>query len=212
LFAAACPAAGPRSGPLSAEQCAFVAHDDPARYVYRHACAGALVRVELAPWLETCDEVSAPNLLEALTEERGGARRPRFHTLGKGRFLLEVPCRSGAYNQSSLFFGYDETRLPATVTPLEFPQPDGAPKAEVFARAVDVRRRLIVEYRKARGMGDAGYYARYALDRSGRSVILEEAIAKEEWDGKGAFHWTGAINRKPHGKGWKRVYPAARRR
>lgn len=210
LSAADCPAAVPRPGPLKVGQCALVARDNSAREVYQHACAEALQRVELAPWQETCDEVSAPNLLEALTEDRGGGRRPRVHTLGKGRFLLEVPCRSGAYNQSSLFFGYDETRLPAPVTLLEFPQPDGVPRAEVFARAVDGRRRWIVEYRKARGLGDAGYYARYAVDPTARVVTLNEAIAKDAWDGKAAFHWTGAIGRKPHGEGWKRVWPVVR--
>lgn len=204
-------AAGPRSARFGADSCAYVARTGSGEYRYEHACAAALEAVTLAPWRDGCDELAAENLLEALAERPGQPRPSRFHILAKGRFLLEVPCRSGAYNQSSLFFAYDETRLPARVAPLVFPQPDGVPKSEVFARAVDGRRRLIVEYRKARGLGDAGYYARYGLDRGGSKVVLKEVIAKERWDGRDAFHWTGPIDRKPRGSGWRRLYPRAPR-
>ena len=127
-------------------------------------------------------------------------------------FVLEIPCRDAAYNQSSLFFAYDERRFPARVNLLYFPQNQGRAKAEIGARAVDTARFSIMEYVKMRGVGDAGYYSRYVVNAITRRVHLVLQIRKDFPDGQDAFHWQGNLDAVPHGAGWVQVWPRPRHR
>lgn len=214
-WASLAQADGPRVAISRPGQCDFVARSSEREFVYEHACAEALDKVDVADLIGKCSDWQdqqyrfggRTTLLSVYLGLQEYAP-PRFHAFGRGRFVLELPCNHGAYNQSSVFFGYDESRLPPSVHPILFPQPDGSRHAEIGSRAVFARRGRVVEYRKARGMGDAGWYALYAIRRDTLQATLLEAIAKEEWDGRDRFDWTGHLGDKPRGKTWKRIYPA----
>lgn len=90
---------------------------------------------------------------------------------------------------------------------MHFPRPDGKLRDEIFARGVDARKRVIVEYAKARGMGDAGHYARYAVEPEKFKVVLLEDISKADWDGRDVFQWLGDFDARPVGKTWIQLYP-----
>lgn len=203
---------------IANDKCGFLARTDQTEFVYEHACAQALSTVSVSKWMDQRNDwelgahliqgdpkdVNLYVINVAMADYR---LRPVFHSLARGRFLLEVPCRSAAYNATSIFFAYDKSRLPASVEPILFPQADGAMEAEIGSRGVDARRGLIVEYSKTRGMGDAGYYARYSIDPATFKVTLLEAIKKDDVDGKDLFRWTGRFDAKPRGKTWTRIFP-----
>jgi hypothetical protein len=227
-------AAGPRTMISEPQKQCFSRFDMPAgheekQHVYALACGAALRKMDISQWVNRCEEGwNVDRMHPSLaTQERGKHHLLKllmyhdsgmisgsfqFHNMSRGRFIIEVVCRSGAYNSSSIFFAYDESRLPATIHPIRFPQPNGSFATEIWARAVDIRRGEIVEFRKRRGMGDAGYYARYAIDRKTLRPTLLEAIAKQETDGYYPFH-LDQIESKPqtieNGRitGWKRIYP-----
>jgi hypothetical protein len=209
---------GPRSAIAGIDGCDFVARENDQQFRYGYACAAALEHFRDLRLLKQCSNVSAVSekplpgnlhdLVLALNRGMGDvSAMPSFHPIRRGGFLLELPCNQGAYNTSSVFFAYDESRLPATLRLLKFPRPNGPPQIEVGSRAVDNQRALVIEYTKSRGVGDAGFYARYAIDRMSLRPVLVEAISKDDWDSQDEFQWNGDIDSKPRGPTWHRLYP-----
>ncbi|MDM0077640.1 hypothetical protein QTH90_24750 [Variovorax sp. J2P1-59] len=175
------------------------------------ACAKALNSLPVADYADVCNDMAsgAANLYQWVTLlwKRNWSRQAVFHPWQRGRFLLEVPCGSGAYNLSSIFFDYDERKLPATIAAIRFPHPDGSSRFDIYNRGRGPQRGQLVEWAQARGMGDAGYYARYNLDKETLRPTLVEAMEKTAWDGKDPFQWDGRLSHKPRGTSWQRVYP-----
>ena len=195
--------------------CDFVARSHVSEAVYEHACATALRDFDITALRRECEDLSDSadrlklktrlNLLDVFLDANS-PRSSHFYAFSRGRFILELPCNHGAYNRSSVFFSYDESRLPASVALLRFPRASGDKEAQVWSRKVSVRHRMIVEYRKYRGLGDCGYFARYLLHSHTLQPLLLEAILKETCDGKSSFHWSGNLGKKPRGAGWVRLY------
>lgn len=197
--------------------CEFVAVSAGDSIPPQMTCAEALNRVDVSARPALCElwndiGGNPRTLLDLVTlmRQSNQSRQPHFHAFGAGHYLLEVPCNDGAYNQSSIFYRYIERSIPFEVALIRFPQPDGTDSAEIWSRQVSTRRALIVVYRKERGLGDAGYYARYAVNPRTLAISLLEAIEKKGlWDGRDPFHWRGRLHDKPAGKDWQRIYPSS---
>lgn len=141
-----------------------------------------------------------------------------FYPLSSNKYLVQILCSSGAYNVENVYLHYDESSLPAKAGVLEFPSfrfeypddenSDDLKKAEdVMVRSVggrhfNTRTKELIVFVKARGMGDAGHYARYSFP-DGKPKLLE-LRAKRTWSGRG-YQLTDVIKAPP--KTWKRYYP-----
>jgi hypothetical protein len=141
---------------------------------------------------------------------------PTFYSLSPNKYLVEMRCSTAAYNLSNIYSMYDESELPAKVNILEFPdftfeydENSDTPKVikEITSKTVGGRyfnpqtKELIV-FIKARGIGDAGRYARYSFPNG--TPKLEEFRAKFKWEGRG--YQAGDVIKSPP-KTWKRYYP-----
>jgi hypothetical protein len=144
------------------------------------------------------------------------SRAVRFYPLAPNKYLVEVPCSVAAYNVSNVYLLYDESRLPAKAEVLEFPgfkftydeDRDKAEKIEtvmaktVGGRGFNLQKKELIVFEKARGIGDAGRYARYTF--FGDKPKLVEFRAKFSWTGRG--YSTDEILKRPP-PAWKRYYP-----
>jgi hypothetical protein len=137
-----------------------------------------------------------------------------FYNLAPGKFLVELPCGAGAYNVKNAYLFYDETTTTPTVRRLSFPyyafdrfpgDEDNTAKAVprkfqtklLSSRTFNRRRKELIVLLKARGMGDAGSFARYRFREDGEP-ILKEFRFKLEWDGR--YSYSG-----PSPRGWRIV-------
>ncbi len=190
------------------------------------ACAAALDAV--LPDLPTSSEgiiadSQAAKLDCDYSEQRDAQKRfsladygATFYPLSPNKYLVEIRCLAGAYNVVNTYVLYDESALPAHAQVVEFPSLKFVVEGETetvkrFEKTTvktvgavqfnPLTKRLIV-FVKARGIGDAGHYARYRFvnDRP----QLEEFRAKFDWNGRG--YGTDEILKRPP-KTWKRYYP-----
>ena len=126
-----------------------------------------------------------------------------FLPLGKGHFLLQVRCATGAYNESSLTFLWDERTHEVEPPLMLFPVDGSVPEAPVFTRDFDPKKLTLWDLRKELGDGSGGRYRRFSI--KGELPVLDEQVIKE-----GADHVDGYdFSRKkvPHGAKWKRTTP-----
>jgi hypothetical protein len=144
------------------------------------------------------------------------SRQVRFYPLAANKYLVEVPCSTAAYNVSNVYLLYDETKLPAKAEILEFPDfeftydedTDKVEKIEnvstktVGGRGFDRRTKQLIVFVKARGLGDAGRYARYRFPDA--KPVLVEYRAKFSWTGRG-YSAVEVLKRPP--RAWKRYFP-----
>ncbi|MBS1793100.1 MAG: DUF1176 domain-containing protein [Acidobacteria bacterium] len=185
------------------------------------ACAEALTAAMPALPREGCDyedyfKTNSFDELLARAENESLSGRIRFYPLARGRFLVEIVCSIAAYNVSNAYLLYDETKSPARAEVLEFPwlefeadeARDTATRIEnvrvktLGGRYFNPRTKQLIVFVKARGLGDAGRYARYAFP-NGRPKLLEFR-AKFSWTGRG-YGTDEAIRRPP--AAWKIYYP-----
>lgn len=146
-----------------------------------------------------------------------------FYSLQPNKYLVEIKCSAGVYNQYNNYLLYDESKLPAKTQVLEFPYlilnyssnlndynekddvPDSVKKAMVKTiggRYFNPQTKELIVFDKAHGIGDAGRYARYSLT-SGQPK-LEEFRARIIWSGR-SYQLDDVI--KSTTKTWKRYYP-----
>lgn len=139
-----------------------------------------------------------------------------FYPLSINKYLVKIPCTQGAYNEINAYLMYDESSIPAKTDVLEFPSfefthdenSDVAKTIEktnvktVGGRFFDPQTKELIVFVKARGIGDAGHYARYSFPNG--KPRLSEFRAKFAWTGRG--YSTEEILKTPP-KTWKRYYP-----
>jgi hypothetical protein len=144
------------------DDCAFVASasDEPTP---AQRCAQMLTSLSAAlaksSWAEQCADLPALDSAAQGAEVTG----LQFLPLARGRFLVQVRCGQGAYNESSLFFLWDERRSDELPPLVLFPAHDGPPEPLLFARDFEPRRRVLWEFRKELGDGSAGLYRRFVF-------------------------------------------------
>lgn len=175
----------------------------PGEHRPESACEDALRAVH--DWPTGCEREYPRDLFV------DGAPQITFHPLAPGRFLVAVPCSSGAYNERQVYLLYDEAAPPARAHVLSFVVFDDVSGASprrktaqaVFGRSFDPETGELVTLVKYRGLGDCGEFARYRFP--GGKPELREARAKVECDGERIFHVEGAPTASP--QGWRRLFP-----
>jgi len=202
------------------DDCNFYAASSENDRKLENGCAAAFEKVLPVLPREDCDygeflrQNSYTEFLEYLDDYR--SRAVRFYPLAPNKYLVEVPCSVAAYNVSNAYLFYDESRLPAKAEVLEFPgfkftydeDRDSVEKIEnvmtktVGGRGFNSRTKELIVFEKARGIGDAGRYARYSF--SGGKPKLVEFRAKFSWTGRG-YSTDEILKRSP--LAWKRYFP-----
>lgn len=151
-------------------------------------------------WPDDCESQhqSAVKLLEL------NDGRVRVFDLGGRRSLVEVGCARGAYQDSLLYYLYDESRTPPQVTRLALPsyeavddewEPTELTEA-TGAASFDTARKLLTLRTLARGLGDCGSIARYRVQ--GTKLVLVD------FRGRGC---DGEPENAPPAEKWPRVFP-----
>lgn len=202
-----------------AQDCNFLAADNPRNFALERACARHLQTIgqmlRHSAWQNTCEGDVLPDLrdLDAYFERTPDGReigtdRLLFLPLGKGRFLIALACNQGAYNTSYLVFTYEETPHPAPPRLLWFPEIRYSGRrahvhytAQVTLRDFDPATCTLYHYAKYLGDGSGGSYAEYAIDPHTFTPRLKVWISKEETDHMGSYQF--ARGRRPHAKGWQ---------
>jgi hypothetical protein len=133
----------------------------------------------------------------------------KFLALSEGRFLVQVRCMEGAYNELSLVFAWDK-RTPSTLRLVVFPRP-----AEVAAplwsrklgtvgmRDFDTNRGIVFGLEKVLGDGSGGFYSEYRIDRTTFIPELLTAIYKPEADYIDGYNFKRG--QRPSGKDWRNM-------
>ena len=195
--------------------CDYAAHH-PNEHPLPDACAAA---IDALDWQKlprrddgepACDPDYSSGLRHVPELNYEGPHYIRFQPLARGRFLMSILCRSGAYNATYIYVLYDEARRPAHAEFLWFPvyrMRDGVPVKEitpyVFARTFNPATRELVALAKYRGMGDCGEFSRYILRDN--QPVLTEFRAKTECDGTAIYQLRRAVVQpSPH---WTRYFP-----
>ena len=195
--------------------CDYTAHD-PGEHPIANACAEA---IDGLPWSKlprgedgeaACDPDYSHGLRDIPELISEGSWYIQFQPLGRGRFLMSILCRSGAYNATYIYVLYDESRRPVHAEFLWFPvyrMREGVPVKEitpyVFGRSFNPKTRELVALAKYRGMGDCGEFSRYVL--RGDTPELSEFRAKTDCDGRDIYQLRkGLVQPSPP---WKRYFP-----
>jgi hypothetical protein len=195
--------------------CAYAAHN-PNEHPLPNACAEAIDALDWSMLSRgddgeaACDPDYSHGLRRVPELSEDGPHYIRFQPLARGRFVVSILCRSGAYNATYIYVLYDETRRPARAQFLWFPvyrMRDGVPVKEIvpylFARTFNPATRELVALAKYRGMGDCGEFSRYVL--RGSTPVLMEFRAKTDCDGTAIYRLRrGLAQPSPH---WKRYFP-----
>jgi hypothetical protein len=140
----------------------------------------------------------------------------KFYSLSPNKYLVEVLCDTAAYNISNAYLLYDESSLPSKAVVLEFDSfeftydedSDVAKTVKkltvrtVGGRWFNPKTKELVVFIKARGIGDAGRYARYSFPNG--KPKLEEFRAKFKWEGR-SYQVDDVVKSAP--KTWKKYYP-----
>jgi hypothetical protein len=182
--------------------CAFTATEN-GQTSPPSVCAEMLLMVkksfERSPFAQSCGDW--PDLEAAAR----GAAVPglAFLPLGRAQFLMQVRCTSGAYNESSLFFLWDDRTHEVAPPLVLFPSEGSMPEAQVFARDFEPKRPTLWELRKQLGDGSGGRYRRFTFKDA--LPVLEEQIDKDEADHLDGYNFSR--KQVPHGAKWKRTTP-----
>jgi len=198
------------------EDYAFVAHDS----IYEtpaDICAKTLLSLEAAIRNSPlqCECPLRPNLENAAYGDSLNSYL-EFLPLSKGRFLIRMICDQGAYNETWLFFAYNERAIAPTkssdtiakpVPPLLiFPTPcnNSVYRSEfspiVYGRYFDIKSASLYTLSKMLGDGSGGYYAEYKIDTTNFIPSFKLAIFKNFTDNLDGYNFE--VGKKPHGKNW----------
>lgn len=153
-------------------------------------------------------------LIEYATDFHEGAIK--FYLLSANKYLVEVYCRSGAYNTENVYLFYDESALPSRADVLEFPSLELASDEDsdiakavkkvavqtVGGRYFDAENKELIVFLKANGTGNAGSYARYSFPNGKPKLLEYRAKIKPE----GSEYQADEIIKNPPIT-WKRYYP-----
>lgn len=136
--------------------------------------------------------------------------------LSERRFLLQVRCALGAYNELSLIFAWD-THAPSALKLIVFPKPPevAAPNwsrelGTVGIRDFDRKRGIVFGLEKLLGDGSGGFYSEYRIDRTTFVPELITAVYKPDADHDGGYNFTRG--KRPSGKRWHDVTGRTKRR
>ena len=191
------------------------------------ACTAALAKLALPDEFKSCTswlDSASPNdpeaqdpdqfypMTRALAHLRDASQRMRWHRVAAQAFMLQLPCKQGAYNTSSWFIAFDGRGKSADAWPMAFSYAVGEPKAdfEVFSRWVGRTPDglTVIGLTKLRGMGDAGLFTRHRIDAHTLSPLLVQAMEKTAADGRNAFGFNPHQPlRAPQGAGWVQLAP-----
>ncbi len=130
--------------------------------------------------------------------------RLRVFPLGARRVLVEVACARGSYQDSLLYYLWDETREPALASALRVPTLEPVddeweprePSEAAGTSRFDASRHVLSLTTLARGLGDCGTVARYRVQ--GAKLVLQELR------GRGC---DGDPEKAPLADKWPRVFP-----
>ncbi len=130
--------------------------------------------------------------------------RVRVYPLEARRSLVEVGCARGAYQDSLLYYLWDETREPPLATALRLPtlepfDDEWLPRESLTAAGTarfDSPRRVLILTTLARGLGDCGTLARYRVQ--GARLVLDELRGRA---------CDGDPEQAPPPERWPRVFP-----
>jgi hypothetical protein len=203
------------------EDYAFVAHDSifetPA-----DICANTLLSLEEAIRHSAlqCECLQRPNLQNAAFGDSLD-RYLEFLPLSKGHFLIKMLCDQGAYNETWLFFAYNESAIipakskdtvPKPVPQLlVFPTPNNNSPYKyesspiIFARYFDSKNASLYTLSKMLGDGSGGYYAEYEINAATFVPTFNLAIYKDFTDNLNGYDFE--IDKRPHGKNWIEYKP-----
>lgn len=215
LFLAVAPHPATARAIVWPDGCSHTAHA-PNEHPLSDACAEAIDALDWSTLPRrgdgeaACDPDYSKGLRVVAELSQEGPHYIRFEPLSRGRFLMRILCRGGAYNAIYIYVLYDETRRPARAQFLWFPvyrMRDGVPVKEIvpylFARTFNPATRELVALAKYRGMGDCGEFSRYVL--RGSTPVLMEFRAKTDCDGTAIYQLRrGLAQPSPH---WKRYFP-----
>lgn len=196
------------------EDCQYAAVGSTKNRQAVSACAAALE--EVAPQLRriALDEKCDTKFEDVLSTDY--ACKINFYPFSVNKYLVELRCLTGAYNEINAYLMYDESKLPATIQILKFPSlnfdydedAERAKKVEqvtvetVGGRYFNPRTKQLIVFIKAHGIGDAGRYARYSFPND--QPKLEEYRARFKWSGR-EYQLADVIKSPP--QTWKRYYP-----
>ncbi len=192
----------------------------------RRACGIALYNIQ--PDLPKAD--CAYDLIERDINSRlEGYSSIKFYSLATNKYLVEVLCRTAAYNIDNVYLLYDESSIPAKARVLEFPwiKPDddifkefsdlNPPTDDYIAKHIkpesvkiiggryfDTKTGKLIVFDKGRGIGDFGQYARYSFVDG--KAKLEELRAKYYYEKDSRSYQLNDVIKHPP-KNWKRYYP-----
>jgi hypothetical protein len=129
---------------------------------------------EILKWPKKCEE--AFHQTSPLEKSNAGVE---FYSLGRGEYLVEVVCYSGAYQPGSIIMYYNE-RKPLSARALKlkgFETEDEQGKSlgysEISGLTEFNRKRKELEIlSKYRGTGDCGMFVRYRITR-GDAIVIE---------------------------------------
>jgi hypothetical protein len=128
---------------------------------------------EILKWPKKCEEA----FRQTSPLEQGFAG-VEFYSLGRGEYIVEVVCYSGAYQPGSIFMYYDERRpLSARALKLKGFETEDEPGkvleySEINGLTKFNRKRKELEIlSKYRGAGDCGKFVRYKIERGEAEVI-----------------------------------------
>ncbi len=116
---------------------------------------------------------------ECDTDQNSGAE-PEAYRLSADKVLWQVPCWSGAYNDSSLFVIVDNKGGGARIAPL-----DVADDGVAVNAAYDPQTRILGAYNKGRGVGDCGESSEWAW--TGEVFALTSAASMPVCHGQAAW-------------------------
>ena len=160
-----------------------------------------------------CDYAVKQNFEGHFNFDEYGAK---FYSLSTNKYLAEVRCAEGAYNQINAYLLYDESAIPAKAQVLEFESfrfthDEDSDVAKTIDKVTvktvggvyfNQKTKELIVFVKAHGIGDAGHFARYSFPNG--KPKLEEFRAKFKWEGHG--YGTDEILKNPP-RTWKKYYP-----
>ena len=131
----------------------------------------------------------------------------RLLPLAKGKFVIQVRCAVGAYNEFSLLFAWDE-HSHSTPKLIQFPRPHGyeyllplVKLGSLGMREFEAKRAIVYVLEKIIGDGSGGFYAEYRISRTTFVPELIIAISKPDADYVNGYNFEHG--RRPAGSGWK---------
>jgi hypothetical protein len=150
--------------------------------------------LEILKWSEHCGPDTSDLRRPGVSLPPQNPSGLRFWQLEPKKYLVEVKCQAGAYNDLQLYLFYDETTTPPACRIVHFEKYDIKAKnigAETETEVLgsmefDPREQELTRFEMARGLGDCGAWFKYRINED-KGVLLEyrakDCDDKEEFEG-----------------------------